>query len=456
MKTLFITSFHPFVSKNILNTDVFRILKNQSDLNIVLLVSDIKKEFFEKNYASENVIVEGIDTARFSRSRANNFFSKMAFLFVYSHWIRRKRRDYLNANWSVYNFLKFHIFMILTWLLSGHKIINRIFRFFDWHFSPNDFFKKQYDFYKPDVVFSADVYTDFDQAFIKEAKKRGILAIGMVRSWDNNFSKGLCRFLPDKLIVNNEIIKKETVNLHDFRPENIFIGGLPQFDNYLKAPFQSREEYFKSIGGDPNKKTVLFASGSPEEFGGVNLLILRALKEVKQKGLLPANVQFLISNHPHQPNDFGELASDKDFIVRRLGTKLGGGRENVEFSPENSRQLADMVYYSDIIIWMASSIGLDALVFDKPEIVINFDARPQPYWKSVKRFHDEDHMRAFFKTGGIKMAKKLEDIITFVGEYLKNPKLDEEGRKKAALQQLWKIDGHSGERIANFILSYLS
>lgn len=456
MKTIFITAFHPFISKNILNTDVFKILEARNDLKIILLVPSARREFFETNYSSQSVAVEGIDTAQFSNSRSNSFFSWAAFFFIYSFWIRRKRRDYLNAHWGIYNFIKFHSFMILTWLLSGHKSINRIFRNLDWRYSPSDFFKKQYDHYKPNLVFSTDIYTDFDQAVIKEAKMRKIRTIGMVRSWDNNFSKGLCRFMPDKLIVNNETIRQEAIELHDFKEENIFIGGLPQFDDYLKAPFQNREEYFKSIRGDPGKKTVLFAPGSPEEFGGVNLMIPRALKEAKQKGILPKDVQFLISNHPHRPNDFSEFSGEKDFAVIWLGTKLGG-RENVEFSPENSKQLADMVYYADIVIWMASSIGLDALVFSKPEIVINFDGlESRPYWKSVRRFHDEDHMRAFFKTGGIKMAKKLEDVIQFVGEYLQNPHLDEEGRSKAREQQLWKVDGKSGERIANFVLSFLS
>lgn len=452
MKTIFISAFHPFISKNILNTDVFKILKSQEDLKIVLIVSEIKREFFEKNYSTPNVIVEGVDTAKFSASRSNNFFSWAAFFFVYSFWIRRKRRDYLNAQPSVYNFLKFHIFITLTWLLSGHKIINRIFRFFDWHFSPNDFYGKQFEKYRPDAVFSTDVYTDFDQALIKEAKKHNIFAIGMIRSWDNNFSKGLMRFLPDKLIVNNEVIKEEAIELHNYPEKDIFIGGLPQFDDYLKAPFQSREKYFNSIGGDPAKKTILFAPGSPEEFGGVNLLVPRALKEAKNNGVLPTDIQILISNHPHRANDFGEFSGDKDIIVRWLGTKLGS-RENVEFSPENSQQLADMVYYSDILIWMASSIGLDALVFSKPEIVVNFDAEKQPYWKSASRFHDEDHMRAFFKTGGIRIAKKIEDVISAVKEYLANPNLNEEGRKKAREQQFGKVDGKSGERIANFILS---
>lgn len=456
MKTIFITAFHPFISKNILNTDVFKILKARNDLKIVLLVSDRKKEFFETNYGSDNVTVEGVDLTPLSNSRSNNFFSKTAFFFIYSHWIKRKRWDYVTDNPRVKNYIKYFLFICSTFFFSAFKTAKRLFRYFDWHYSPSNFFDKQYEMYKPDLVFVPDVYTDFDQAVIKEAKRRGIFVIGMIRSWDSNISKGLMRFMPDKLIVNNEIIKKEAVKLHSYPEKNILVAGLPQFDNYLKAPFHSREDFFKSIRGDPRKRTILYAPGSPDNFGKTNLIICRFLKEAKTKEILPHDVQILISNHPHRPDDFQEFSNDKDFVIISIGTKIKEGRKDIEISPEDSINLADMLYYSDVLIWMASSIGLDALVFDKPEIVINFDGlENRPYWSSVRRFHDEDHMAPFLKTGGVKIAKSLDDMISAVTDYLANPKLDAQGREKARAQQLWQLDGKSGERIANFILSFL-
>ncbi len=454
MKTIFISSYHPFISKNILNTGVFGILKQRKDLKIVILAPAVLKDFFENNYCSDNVIIEGIDLSPFSRSRLNNFFSKAAFLFIYSHWIKRKRWDYVTQNLNIYNYLKYYVLIAATFLLSGHKTINRIFRFLNRYFSPDNFYESYFEKYKPHLIFVPDVYTDFDQALIKEAKMRGIFVVGMIRSWDNNFSKGLMRSLPDKLIVNNEVIKKEAIKLHDYPEENIFIGGLPQFDDYLKAPFKNREEFFKSVGGDPNKKTILFAPGSPNMTGNINFVTYHILKEAKEKNILPPNVQFLISNHPTRPDTISEkLKNDPDFIVKKLGVIKGVGKF-LEFSPQDNIDLIDMVYHSDVLIWIASSICLDALVFDKPEIVVNFDGfENKPYWLSIRRFHDEDHMRAFFKTGGIKIARKPEDIIVFTKAYLENPRLDAEGRKKAISQQLWKVDGKSSERIANFILS---
>ncbi len=456
MKTIFITAFHPFISKNILNTDVFGILKKREDLKIILLVPAAIKDFFENNYRSGNVAIEGIDPAPFSNSRSNNFFSKAAFLFIYTYWIRRKRRDYLSQHPSFYNFLKFHVFTAVEWLLSGHKVLNRIFRFFDWHFSPRDFYKDYFEKYNPDIIFSTDVYDDFDQTLIKEAKIRKVFVVGMVRSWDNNFSKGLMRHFPDKLIVNNEVIKKEAVELHNYPEKDIFIGGLSQFDDYLKAPFKSREEFFKLVGGDPEKKTIFFSPGR-RELSETNTAICRTLKVAKKNGILPKDIQFFIRNHPTHPDITlkEKFKSNQDFIVEMPGVIKDSGKF-LEFSMRDNRHLIDTLYYSDVVVWIATSICLDSLMFDKPQIVINFDCpKSKSYWSSIRRFHDEDHMRAFFKTGAVKSAVSLKQLIDYVKEYLNNPSIDREGRKKAVLQQLWKADGKSSERIVNFILSFM-
>jgi len=91
-----------------------------------------------------------------------------------------------------------------------------------------------------------------------------------------------------------------------------------------------------------------------------------------------------------------------DFIVETPGVIKDSGKF-LEFSMQDNIHLIDTVYYSDVVVWIVTSIGLDSLVFDKPQIAVDFDGpKKKPYWESIKRFNDEDHMRSFFKTGGIK------------------------------------------------------
>ena len=47
MKTILITIFHPFITKNILNTDVFKVLSGDKNLRIILVVPELKESFFK-------------------------------------------------------------------------------------------------------------------------------------------------------------------------------------------------------------------------------------------------------------------------------------------------------------------------------------------------------------------------------------------------------------------------
>ena len=81
MKTIFVTVFHSFISKNILNTDVFKNILQTEDLRIVLLVPFNKKDFFENIYSEKNIIIEGIDREIVFDKR-ERFFDRVAKLLI--------------------------------------------------------------------------------------------------------------------------------------------------------------------------------------------------------------------------------------------------------------------------------------------------------------------------------------------------------------------------------------
>ena len=117
--------------------------------------------------------------------------------------------------------------------------------------------------------------------------------------------------------------------------------------------------------------------------------------------------------------------------------------------------LADLLYNSDVVIAFASTLAIDAAVFNKPIVFIGFDGDKRPYWQGLRRYYDYDHQSSMLKTGGVKLAKNMEELIAFTKQYLNNPQLDEAGRKKIIQERCWKLDGKSGARLAEVILQYL-
>jgi len=107
-------------------------------------------------------------------------------------------------------------------------------------------------------------------------------------------------------------------------------------------------------------------------------------------------------------------------------------------------------------MYVATSLSLDSTVFNKPQIMINFDGwEKRPYFKSVKKYHDEDHMIKLIDTKGVRMVDSEDELIDAINAYLENPNLDNEGRARILDEQLHKIDGQSGQRVAKNVLDFV-
>lgn len=455
-KTIFITNFHSFISKNILDTDVLKILSGQKNLRIVIFVPSYKEDFFKKRYASEGMIIEGMNSRIITDSKTDTLFSRIAFLLIDSHYLWYKKKERLIRSKSLRGYLKYFLEICFTKLFSNLKIINKVFRFLDFNFAPKKFFKKYFEKYQPCCVFATDIFSHADTAILRESKANKVFTVGMVRSWDNAYSKGLLRSLPDKTMVNNKIIKKEMQTLHNVRAKDMTIVGLPQFDSHFYKGRAARKDFFKDIGVKPSKRLILFAPAG-SILSDTDWQICQIFKNASNKGLLPPNIHFLVRNHPCHPASLEKFASDKNFTVEIPGVRFEvGNLKDTELTPKDIRHLADSLYHSEIVIYVATSIGLDAAVFNKPQIMISFDGwEKKPYIESVERYHNEEHMRKLVDTGGVRVVKSSDELIYWINQYLQNPKIGEEGRKKVVKEQLWKLDGKAGERVAQFILSQI-
>lgn len=455
MKTLFITSFHSFISKNVLNTGVLRTLRDAQDLRIVIFVPKNKASFFERHYADGNVVIEGVDVARIAGSRINTFFSRLLFLMIDSHYIWYKRVERRDARPGAFAWVKFYVYGALIRILSGSRTLNRLARSLYRRLTPKGFFAEHFEKYRPSLVFSTDVFDPFDARLLNEAKHHGVKTIGMIRSWDNCYSKGLLAVLPDRLLVNNELIKEEAVTLHDYPAERIAIVGLPQFDAFVNEERTARAAFFRAIGVDPGKRLVVFAPAGTI-LSDTDWQICEILEKARDEGRLRKDVHFFIRNHPGHPADLSRFENRPGFTVQNPGHVFDTNAKNTELDPNDQRFLADLLFHSDLVMYVATSLGLDSAVYDKPQIMIILDGHEKKaYAQSVERYHDEDHMKKLIATGGVRVVRDKDDLIARINAYLENPKLDQDGRERIVKEQLYKIDGKSSERVVSEITAFI-
>lgn len=443
LKTIFISSFFGLISRNILSTDALKILKAEDKLRIVVLVPPAKKDLYQKIYGGSNIFFESIDS---KKKKLIEIYLTSIFLNSSDTSSREIHRIIERKEHGKYCITMFYwILSMLSHLKPFRSLLRHFYSIF---WMPNSEISRCFDLYSPNAIFSTDIFESNDIDLVLEAKKRNVPNIGMIRSWDNITTKGLNMILPDKLIVNTPKIKEEAIKYCDFNPSDVFIVGIPHYDAYVAEQRESRGKLFGELNLDPNKKTVFFAPPSDMYIQGDSV----AYKIIKT--LLSEDFQLIIRLYIVGMVDLGDIVPVENKIaIDDPGS--GINFSNADLTGKDSH-LADLLYHSDVVIAFASTLAIDTIVFNKPVIFIGFNGEEnRPYWKSLRRFYDYDHQRSILELGGIRLARSSEELIKYTKDYLDNPKLDEEGRKRIISERCWKLDGKSGERLADILLEFI-
>lgn len=448
-RTIFITSFHGLVSRVLEAGVAWHLLA--SGVKIVLLVPDFKKDYFRTTFgAYPAVVVEGVAENLSRRTRA---LHQMTFPLLYTTTmkiIRRSDRDYTSIG-------RFLVTQGIASTLGRFRFIRALFRFVNEHFGGPDLFARYFEKYKPDLVFSTDSKHILDSELVREAKRRGIRTVGMVRSWDYLTAKGIMRVKPDTMVVHNEIIKGEAVRYADMNARDVAVVGMPHFDPYRNEPRVSRADFFKTLGVDAGKRLIFLAPWG-EKFSDIDSDIFALLEKAIKSGDLPRDMHVLVRVPPGDVLALGLKNTYEHLTFDYPGISFSGRhRKENEMGLSDILRLADSLFHSEIVVSSASTISIDAAAFDKPTILMAFDGNTQrEYYQSVRHYYDFDHMQHVIKAAGIRLAYSQEALVALIREYLKQPEKDQNGRARITSEQCGALDGKASERLARLLLARLT
>ena len=436
-QTIFITSFHPLIMRNILATPILDYLL-EKNVRVVVFAPEKTKFYFEWEFESRGVIVESVSRALSWQDRLFRYLS-LAALNTRALAIKRKTELEGSGTW-------------LAPILGRSRVLRAFVRALERRLMPRDRFAVFIERYRPSAVFATDVQHANDVRLLHEARARRIPAVGMVRSWDNLTSKGFIRVIPDILLVNNEVVREEAIRLHDIPADQIRVVGIPHYDAYLTNRRSSREEFFKRISGDPAKRLIVFAPTGDRYLSNndVDPGILAALREYA-----PRDCQILVRLPPHDSvASLEKLASDARVIIERPAPPYATvNPRKIEFDFEMDRHLADTLAHASLVISGPSTIAIDAAFFDAPIILAAFDGfAVRPYRESVRRYFDYEHHQPILASGGARIARTVAEFRRYLNEYLAHPELDHAGRKKIVATECWRVDGRSSHRVAEALL----
>ncbi len=460
-QTLFMTVFAPQIVKNFLlfPDGVLAQLKKHG-MRIVLLVPTVSYEKMKEDFEDEHVHIEPVAVTW----KHKNIFETIYFFFA-THLIFTEggrlfasmgvRLDKPVAGGKRFLY-PLKIFIANT-LGKSRFVKHKLFPWLDGLVHRERPYRELFETYRPDAVFLTDILNKPDVAVLREAKRQEIRAIGMPTSWDH-FPKRFEPLQVDSLLVWAEPFKEEAVALHGYAPKHVSMTGIPQYDIFSKREYLvDRETFCKGIGLDPQKKLIAFFGGSsyaPDDGDIVDILV----KGIKD-GSLPKDAQLLIRPYPAA---FGE---EKKFEIYRNESFVYLDETPIQkvFPQKGNRwyptiasaiHLMNLLYHADVIINTYSSVSVEASVFLKSAININFDGyQKRPFKESIKRFKHLSHYHHVFKTGGVLQAESSYDLIRFVNELLNNPTKNQASVEKLRDTMCWKVDGKASERIVQAILA---
>ena len=447
MKTIFITVFQGTEFRNIIRTDIYKELVANPDIRLVLFTdSETKKNYYKQEFNGPQVVYEVVESYK-------------------PHWTA-----------PLFSFLKFHLIRTSTidlkrrWqLVKGQNYLGYFFkltfnRFFANRFSRslvrlaarqlvNDFsFRRYFDQYQPDLVFLAHLFSDIETALLREAKRRAVVSVGLINSWDKLTARNMILLLPDKLLVHNLPAKRDAVNLADMPEQDITIVGIPHFDYHLNTKRSSLESFTKKAGLDSKKRFLVFCPAG-KTFVSSDGAVLDLLDRALSDGSLPADLELIVRLPPNDTIDLRDTYQNKIIIQspgRRLSMKRG---IDWDMNAEDFALLSDTLFHAALLVTYPSTIVIDAAVFDKP--VINLNLKFTNHQSTDWIYTDFDHCRALVKTGSLRVVQTKEELIYWIKTYLENPHLDKEGRAKIREEYCSFLDGRSGKRVAEFLLNLL-
>ncbi len=434
-KTLFITVSESSVVRNYLRSDFLQEVLSSSQVRVVLVAPATKVEEYRRAFGSGRVLIEPLPPPQVSRGE-----KLLAFLarsgFVSGTQIIVQHRTYVQGESALPSLPK----QILALLLGAFPWARALLRRLELTIKPSEPLARLFETYKPDLVCSTVLLDEpVDVPVMREATRRAVPTVGLLRGWDNLTTYGLVRILPSRMVVYNDFMREKAIELHGMRPQDVAVVGTPAFDaDAHPERALSREAYCDALGIDPSKKIILYAAIGdylfPKE-GEIAAVFERLIEQDE----LPKDSVVVFRAHPAFTSPLERMRGMK-YVV-----------------PERTPEPLNALCHAAVVVTAASSMMIEGAMLDKPIITVAFDGLSrEPYWFSIARFHDTAvHILALLKMGGVRVVHSPLELAAAVREALGSPGLRAEGRARIVERFAGPNRGHAAKALGELVRTML-
>ncbi|WP_165730517.1 hypothetical protein [Polaribacter sp. 20A6] len=255
------------------------------------------------------------------------------------------------------------------------------------------FYKKSTEILKkenPDMLLITHQSTSITLGVSLAAKKNNVQVLTSIHSWDN-IVKGNKLVDADYYVVWSNYMKNELVDYYPtVKKETVFTTGTPQFHDYnSNQKLINREDFFREFK-IPKATFYICFSANFKAIGQDEPQYLEDLiLEVKKHNISSKeNIHIIFRPHPTEgSNRFDNLLSENsDNVTKVIHTK------NTEFNA--SQVLFSIIYYTDAMINVGSTMGLDATLLNKPAFYLDYTVKNSSPLFSIDEIYKLVHFKS--------------------------------------------------------------
>jgi hypothetical protein len=311
----------------------------------------------------------------------------------------------------------------------------------------------------PDLVLSTGTFRFEEPAVVALAKRLGIPVLAFITSWDNVSIKNRMVFRYDGYLVWSERMKAE---LHAYYPHSrdvpVRIIGAPQFDLCLNPRYYlTREEFCRSAGLRPDLPVIVHAlgvaNGVHEHYGALALARRISAGELGE-------AQLIVRPHPFF-NSLELAEMFRQFAGRVVVQQHGDPKEPRNQRSQDEGETVEWINtfrHADVVVHLGSTVAIDAAIFDRPVVGMDYDPQPgQPKQAVVRAVnHEWVHYKPVAESGGMWLATNEQELVEAIRTYLRHPELHRSERRWMTKYVCGYTDGASSERMVNAIFEFMS
>ncbi len=455
MHTIMITMRYGLSARSVLRTDLYKNLKKNGCK--IIIVCPAANEPYLKKELGDNTTLELYPV--FKLGFWEKIFSATANIMLFSHPL-------CTRTLAIKRLIDLRNHAYLSFLMAGLVSFLRLDRSYylrlwaeklDWQLFSHPSFEQLIKKYAPDLLVTTDLFGP-DLHFVREARKKNIETICLVKSWDNLTSKTRIRVCPDWIVVWSEQQKQEAMQLHFVPEHKIKVLGALNFDHLANPKFivASKEAFFKKIGVKPDRKLILYAAANKMTFSDENNI--RLLNKIFESDALKHMCHLHIRKYPKAQKDFDFVDMLPNCSAEDSGKVVPAWVDRVDQTKKDLYHAKELLTHTDILIQVGSTIALDAAYLNKPVFCLSIEEeiKKTSYFETARYSRHFTHNFYLEKSGGICIITNVDELVASLNKYLDNPQFDSEKRQKMVKLIAGDCDGKAGQRISDFILFRLN